>query len=370
MISRRLWLAGLLPACAAPPPGPPVVQAPLWPAPPELPRYAWEATLRSAASLQAGSEAGRLQRLLTGDDGRASFGKPMGVAATGGRVYVTDTEGRRVFVFDLPRRRSFAFGTRLEGELKKPAGIDVDAEGRVYVVDATARRVVVYDALGLYLGQIDGSARWVRPTAVAVASDGSRVHVVDTGGVASGSHCVWVHDGQGRHLATLGRRGDGPGEFNLPADAALGRDGTLWVLDAGNFRVQGFDRSLRPLVQFGSVGNGLGQFARPRGLAVDRDGLLHVADALLCNVQVFQPDGQLLLALGGRARVDEPGRFLLPARLACDETGRVYVVDQFLHKVEVLRRLSEAEGRRLLAAVPESGTPAAPVAPIPGSRTR
>jgi NHL repeat len=124
------------------------------------------------------------------------------------------------------------------------------------------------------------------------------------------------------------------------------------VLDAGNFRVQSFDRDGRPLTQFGSVGNGLGQFARPRGLAVDRDGLIYVADALLCNVQVFQPDGQLLLTLGARAERerDAPGRWLLPARLACDETQRLYVVDQYLHKVDVLRRLSDAEGHALQRA--------------------
>jgi hypothetical protein len=78
-----------------------------------------------------------------------------------------------------------------------------------------------------------------------------------------------------------------------------------------------------------------------------------VSDATFCNVQVFAPDGTLLLALGARAnKSDGPGRYLLPAKLAADESGRLYVVDQFLHKVEVLRRLSEAEGRRWLGAAP------------------
>lgn len=352
-LSRRdfgICLAAGLAGCATPSPDAETEkQRPMWPALPEQPRFIYEATLRNAASLQDTSDTARLRRALTGEDNsRASFGKPMGVAATGGRVYVTDTEGRRVFVFDAPRRRVFTFGTRFEGELTKPGGIDVDGEGRVYVVDTTRRRVVVYDELGLYLTQIDGAKHWVRPTAVAVTPDGSRIHVVDTGGVESESHHVFVHDAKGELLRKIGRRGSAPGEFNLPADVAMGREGVLWVLDAGNFRVQSFDRDGRPLTQFGSVGNGLGQFARPRGLAVDRDGLIYVADALLCNVQVFQPDGQLLLPIGARADKSEgPGRYLLPARLACDETRRLYVVDQYLHKIEVLRRLSDAEGQRL-----------------------
>jgi DNA-binding beta-propeller fold protein YncE len=344
------WLAtAALAACQSPPPAAPL-RRPMWPAPPEQPRYLFEATLRNAASLHDDSQTGQLRRLLTGDDAaRASFGKPMAVAARRGRVYVTDTEGRRVFVFDVPRRRTFSFGLRLQGELKKPSGIALDGAGRVYVVDTTARRLVIYDELGLYLGDIDGAALWARPTAVAVSPAADRICVVDTGGVESDSHCVFVYGADLGLVQVLGRRGYAPGEFNLPADAAMGRDGLLWVLDAGNFRVQAFDAQGGFLRMFGSVGNGLGQFARPRGLAVDREGLVYVSDATFCNVQVFQPDGQLLLALGGRAEGDAPGRYLLPARLCADESGRLYVVDQFLHKIEVLRRLGDDEGRRLQA---------------------
>lgn len=353
-MSRRTLLAAAggaaLGGCSTAPP-PVADRGPvLWPAPPEQPRFRHEATLRNAASVRDESTQAQLRRLTTGDDdARISFGKPLAVAARQGRVYVTDTEGRRVFVFDLPRRRTFSFGLRLEGELKKPGGICVDAQGQVYVVDTTARRLVVYDELGLFVAAIDGSRHWHRPTAVAVSPDGSRIHVVDTGGVESDSHRLWLYDARGKDLGTLGRRGEAEGEFNLPAEAVVSADGsTLWVLDAGNFRVQAFDAQGRFVRAFGSVGNGIGQFARPRGLAVDADGLLCVSDALFCNVQVFQGDGTLLLAIGGRAERDAPGRYLLPARLTFDETGRLYVVDQVLHKIEVLQRLTDAQGLQLL----------------------
>ncbi|MFO1327746.1 MAG: 6-bladed beta-propeller [Rubrivivax sp.] len=345
--SLGLALAG----CAGTPEAPSSrASVPLWPPPPELPRYRYEATLRDASSVRDESEAAQMRRRVTGEDERLrGFGKPFAVAARAGRVYVTDTEGRRVFVFDLPRRRTFSFGFRFEGELKKPAGLAIDGQGRVYVVDATARRVIVYDELGLYVGSIEGQRDWVRPTAVAVRPDGAQLAVVDTGGVDSGSHRLWFYGEQGRPDGQLGRRGSAPGEFNLPADACYGPDGRLWVLDAGNFRVQAFDAQRRFAGQFGSVGNGIGQFARPRGLAVDGDGHVYVSDAMFCNVQVFDPEGRLLLTLGARASSDAPGRYLLPAKLAVDEGRFVYVVDQFLHKVEVLRRLTDAEGRALLA---------------------
>lgn len=354
MLKRRELLAGAalggLAGCAAPPPAPRESAPVLWPAPPELPRFAYQAALRSARSLSEASESGQMRRLLTGEDDPAGFGKPYAVAAAQGRVYVGDTEGRRVFVFDLGRRRSFAFGVRREGELKKPAGIALDAAGNVHVVDASARRLVVFDALGLYRRDIDGAAEWVRPSGVAVRADGERVCVVDTGGVESEAHRVLEYDAQGRLLRSIGRRGEAPGEFNLPVDAAFAPDGTLWVLDAGNFRLQAFDADRRPLRQFGSAGNGFGQFGRPRGLAVDGEGLLYVSDASFCNVQVFRPDGELLLAIGARGAEDAPGRYRLPAGVAVDETGRLYLVDQYFHKVEVIRRVGEAEGRRLQQA--------------------
>lgn len=354
MLPRRdllAWCAGFgLAGCAVAPAPPREAAAPLWPAPPEQPRFRYEASLRSARSLGEASEAGQLRRLLTGEDERAGFGKPYAVAAARGRVYVGDTEGRRIFVFDLGRRRSFAFGLRREGELKKPAGIALDAQANVHVVDASARRLVVYDALGLYRRDIDGAAEWVRPSGVAVSPDGQRLFVVDTGGVESEAHGVVEYDGQGRLVRRIGRRGEAPGEFNLPVDAALGPDGTLWVLDAGNFRVQAFDARGAVLRRFGSAGNGFGQFGRPRGIAVDGEGLVYVSDASFCNVQVFRPDGELLLAIGARGGDDGPGRYRLPAGVAVDETGRLYVVDQFFHKVEVIRRLDEAEGRRLQQA--------------------
>lgn len=321
----------------------------MWPQPPDQPRFVYETVLRNSLSIAQESEEGRLRRLLAGagEDARG-FRKPLSVAARGGRIYVTDTEGRRVHAFDVPRRRFFTFGYRAEGELQKPVGVAVDGRGNVYVSDVSARRVVKYDGLGLYLASFGNPGELERPTGIGVAPRGDRVYVVDTGGVDSDKHEVVVYDGDGKKLFVIGARGRVSGRFNLPVDAAVAPDGTLYVLDAGNFRVQAFDRDGRFLHAFGEVGNGPGQFSRPRGIAVDRDGNVYVTDAGFANVQVFDSTGRLLLALGARGTEDAPGRYRLPAGVATDETGRIYVVDQFFHKIEVLRRLSDAEGTRLL----------------------
>jgi DNA-binding beta-propeller fold protein YncE len=123
----------------------------------------------------------------------------------------------------------------------------------------------------------------------------------------------------------------------------VGRDGILYVLDAGNFRVQAFAADGTFLRTFGSVGSGAANFARPRGIAVDDEGNVYVSDAYFGNVQIFNAQGQLLLALGQAGDRDAPGRYGLVSGVAVDETGRVYVGDQLFRKIEVIRRLAPAE---------------------------
>ena len=134
----------------------------------------------------------------------------------------------------------------------------------------------------------------------------------------------------------------------MPLQGAVAPDGTLYILDSGNFRVQAFDRDGKFLRAFGSLGNSLGNLARPRGIAVDGDGNIYISDAAFNNFQIFTPQGQLLLAIGTGATKSKPGKFGLISGIAVDETGRVYVVDQYFNKVEVFRRLSDKEGQQML----------------------
>jgi DNA-binding beta-propeller fold protein YncE len=84
---------------------------------------------------------------------------------------------------------------------------------------------------------------------------------------------------------------------------------------------------------FGTAGDRPGSFARPRGLAVDARGRVFSVDALLDSVQIFDPEGRLLLVFGGRGI--GPGRLWLPADVALDATGHVFVADSYNHRVQI-----------------------------------
>lgn len=295
---------------------------------------------------------------LTGDQSVNSpvYEKPVAVAARQGRIYITDSVRRRVAVFDVPRRRVFAFGLR-EPRLQKPIGLALDARFSVYVADSGRRRIMVYDSLGLLVRQVGGEKILQRPVGVAVNAEGTRIYAIDRADNDSDEHRVVMFDGAGQFLRHIGQRGDRNAEFNAPVAGACAPDGSLYVLDAGNFRVQVLTADGEFKHSFGGVGIGFGDFARPRGLAVDGQGNVYVSDASFNNVQIFNPQGQLLLAVGQTGRTDAPGRYRLLSGVAVDETGRIYIADQVFNKVEVLRPVQDIEAETLLKSVKPPGAP-------------
>jgi len=326
----------------------------VWPRPPDQPRFAFETVLRSAADLRSAESArDRMLREMTGagsDLDTPVLRSPTGVDARIGHIYVSGTATRTIIAFDVPRRKLFRFGVRQPGTLAQPTGLAVDDRMFVYAADAKRRQVIVYDRLGLFQRAIGGPADLERPAGVAVSRNGERVYVIDRSDNESDNHRVVVYDKDGAKLQVIGTRGSGEGQFNVPLQGAVAPDGTLFVLDSGNFRVQAFDRDGKFLRAFGGAGVNPGNLARPRGIAVDNDGNVYVTDASYTNFQVFTPQGQLLLAVGRASRESKPGQYGLLNGISVDETGRVYVVDQLFNKVEVIRRLSNAEGEKILQA--------------------
>lgn len=326
-----------------------------WPKPPDMPRFVHAATLRDADSLKEISAAKRLRQGITGYAAKDEplFAKPYGIAARSGTVVVTDTVLRHGFIFNFWRRKIYPFGNvGDEGVLSKPMGLAMDKGMNIYVADVTRRQVVVFDSMGMYLRTVGRAEDLDRPVDVAVTPDGSRIYVIDAGGIDSRRHRLLIYDAEGRLVSAIGRRGGGEGEFNLPTHIALAPDGTIYVLDSGNFRIQAFDPQGRFLRSWGKVGRDFGDLARPRGLAVDEEGRIYVTDAAYRNFQIFTPKGRLLLSVGGDDLYDKPGHFALPAGIATDERGFVYVVDQLFLKVEVFHRLSEGEAKRIMAEDP------------------
>jgi hypothetical protein len=79
--------------------------------------------------------------------------------------------------------------------------------------------------------------------------------------------------------------------FANVVDVAFDQAGNLYVLDGNAYRVVVFDASGRYTRTIGRQGDGPGEFGFPAALAVLPSGELVVNDAMKSNLQVFGPDG-------------------------------------------------------------------------------
>jgi DNA-binding beta-propeller fold protein YncE len=116
----------------------------------------------------------------------------------------------------------------------------------------------------------------------------------------------------------------------FPGAVAVGPLGDVYV--AGNDVIAHFTATGVPLAPWGSSGSGDGQFDLPLDLAVDAGGNVYVTDWMNHRVQKFTSGGVYLTQWGTSGT--GPGQFVQPAGIAVDAAGTVYVTDMGTHTVQ------------------------------------
>jgi DNA-binding beta-propeller fold protein YncE len=94
----------------------------------------------------------------------------------------------------------------------------------------------------------------------------------------------------------LGSLGSGNGEFNDPKDVALDRKGNIYVVDAGNNRIQKFDPSGKFLVEWGKFSRRRAvEITTPMSVAYSDEGFgyLYVLNFPDCRVLKYDLEGNL-----------------------------------------------------------------------------
>ena len=77
---------------------------------------------------------------------------------------------------------------------------------------------------------------------------------------------------------TFGTGGAGAGELRSPAGIGIDADGTVYISDFGNDRIQVFSADGEYLRRWGSTGRGERNFVDPESIIVDAAGHLLIAD--------------------------------------------------------------------------------------------
>jgi len=130
-----------------------------------------------------------------------------------------------------------------------------------------------------------------------------------------------------------------PGTFNEPWGIAVGPDGSVYVTDTWNHRVQKFTRDGRVIKTWGQYGQPLPEipesqnfFWGPRGIAVDSQGWVFVADTGNKRIVVFDANGNYLTEFG--AGGFDPGQFDEPVGVAVANDGTIFVTDTWNQRVQ------------------------------------
>jgi len=164
------------------------------------------------------------------------------------------------------------------------------------------------------------------PSDLAIALDGS-VYVVD-----SGNNRIQQFSAQGGFILSWGNEGSGDGQFNQPQGISIAPDGSVYVSDTKNNRIQKFDPQGKFLQTWGNEGTVEGQFNSPIGIAVTSDGSVYVADSGNNRIQQFNAQGDFIQAWGNKGSAES--QFNSPAGLAIASDGSIYVADDGNNRIQ------------------------------------
>ncbi len=153
-------------------------------------------------------------------------------------------------------------------------------------------------------------------------------------------HVIYKMDGRGKVLLQLGQKGVAgmsPTNFNLPTDVAFGSNGDIYVSDGyGNPRVVKYSADGKYLLQWGKRGSGPGEFQLPHNIVVDGRDRVYVTDRDNRRVEVF----------------DATGKFLTEWRDTGGVSARAITADQHIWTGGVLRSLDGKPVAKLSSETP------------------
>ncbi len=218
--------------------------------------------------------------------------------------------------------------------------VATDSQDRIYVFQRKNPPVVVFDRDGNYLTAW-GTGEVTDPHGLKIVDD--VVYTTDRSDSVAKSFTL-----EGKPLLELGQRGvhsdtgctgspwlaeRAAGPFNHPTEMMPHPNGDIYVTDGyRNARVHRFTRDGRLVTSWGSPGHGPGQFHLPHSIAIDPNGTLYVADRANKRIQIFTPDGEVLgqwTGMGGPNDITraQDGTFVIAEQEDGDKPAYVCVRD-------------------------------------------
>ena len=207
--------------------------------------------------------------------------------------------GSRLFQFDRTGKYVREVAQAAYGLLQAQQ-VRVDPQDNVWIVDQMSTQVIKFDSNGRVQMILSRKPEAMRvpalpvpaatglPVVQATPEAGGRGEGGGRGGPPGGAG---GEGGGGRGGALPGAGAEGE-TFQRPTDVAWDRSGNIYVADGyGNARIAKYEPTGKYIKSWGSRGNTPGQFNIVHGVAVDAQGSVYVADEGNRRVQVFDANG-------------------------------------------------------------------------------
>jgi DNA-binding beta-propeller fold protein YncE len=229
--------------------------------------------------------------MFGGAAGAPGFNAPRGIAVNEntGAIYAVDWWNQRVEKFASDGTYQTKWGQR--GTKTEPGSINFawdaavnPANGNVYVANRESHEIEVFDADGTYVtrwgyrGTTTGKFTFPQGVAFDSSGPGNPTLLVADSGNGRVQRFRILASGKGSFMAAYGTKGAGPGQFATPTGIDVATDGTIWVADTQNNRIQRRNPITGNWTTY-TIANGLGLgFKSPWGVTVAPDGRIWVAD--------------------------------------------------------------------------------------------
>ena len=212
----------------------------------------------------------------------SQFNKPYKIAFDdGNQLYVPDHNNHRVQKFDISGNYLMTIGSKGSkgGQLSGPVGVTVHNDSlRVYVTEVVNKRVSVFEMLnGRFCFTITKPLN--KPYDVAVSKT-DQLLVADYG-----HHCIYSFTLEGHLINKFGTEGNS--QLKEPCSLTIDKNNYILATDTAHHHIVIFDSDGSCVHCFGSEGKASGQLNRPRGIAVRFDGSIYVSDSWNKRIQIF-----------------------------------------------------------------------------------
>lgn len=261
-----------------------------------------------------------------------------------------------------------------EIKLGKVTGVDVDSRDRVFIFHRGSKTRQSKDSLmeehpllilDNHTGNLIhswGSNRFIAPHGLTIDSN-DNIWLTDIA-----LHQVFKFDRNGKLLLVLGEAlvpGSGPNHFNGPTDVTVLENGTFFIADGyGNNRVLKFSPSGQLLSIWGGEkrGNKPGQFNLPHSIDSDEKDRIYISDLINKRIQIFNQDGEFLYQWKNKewgipyaVKIFTDKRFIVdggsPGQRGLPLANRsgIYQIDKYGNVKDSFGKLGHLDGEFLIA---------------------